>query len=230
MNCQKLVTTLKLGDLVIDYIFGRNIWYCGEISSYKRFYVKNDKALQWLSTLSPNNCDYLYCRLLFMSDSKFGRDIFLLTETSVARFASGGPVRKKKVSNLNLLFIYTHRTPAIKGHWIAELRLHKQAKISISSKPQNNQSIFPFTSILTVYQQLEHWHAQTQDNLHENTELFAIFLSLAWFNSSGNKANFNTAENYIMAHSELNLALRDQEWSYSQGQIILFNCAVQKMS
>lgn len=33
-----------------------------------------------------------------------------------------------------------------------------------------------------------------------------------------------------MAHSELNLALQDQEWSYSQGQIILFNCTVQKMS
>lgn len=77
---------------------------------------------------------------------------------------------------------------------------------------------------------MEQWYAQTQDNLHENTQLAAIFLSLAWFNSSGSKANFITAENYIMAHSELNLALRDQEWSYSQGQIILFNRAVQKMS
>lgn len=62
------------------------------------------------------------------------------------------------------------------------------------------------------------------------TLLVAIFLSFAWFNRGGNKANFITAENSNMAHPELNLALRDQEWSYSQGQIILFNCAVQKMS
>lgn len=55
-----------------------------------------------------------------MSDSDFDRDIFLLTETSVAKFASRGPVRnkKKKVSNLSLLFIYMYRTPVIKveGH------------------------------------------------------------------------------------------------------------------
>lgn len=55
-----------------------------------------------------------------MSDSDFDRDIFLLTETSVAKFAFRGPVRnkKKKVSNLSLLFIYMYRTPVIKveGH------------------------------------------------------------------------------------------------------------------
>lgn len=39
----------------------------------------------------------------------------------------------------------------------------------MSLKPQDNQLIFPFTSILIVYQLLEQWHAQTQDNLHENT-------------------------------------------------------------
>lgn len=60
--------------------------------------MKNDKALQWLSTLRLNNCDYLYCMLLFLSDLDFDRDIFLLTETSVARFASGGPVRNKEKS------------------------------------------------------------------------------------------------------------------------------------
>lgn len=58
--------------------------------------MKNDKALQWLSTLSPNNCVYLNCRLLFLSDLDFDRDIFIHTETSVARFASVGPVRNKK--------------------------------------------------------------------------------------------------------------------------------------
>lgn len=84
--------------------------------------------------------------------------------------------------------------------------------------------------MLLVYPLLEQWYAQTQDNLCENTEIVASFLSHAWFDSGGNKANFITAENYITAHSELNLALPDQEWSYSQGQIILFNCTVQKMS
>lgn len=98
---------------------------------------------------------------------------------------------------------------------------------------QNNKIIgwfSPITSILLAYRLLEQWHAQTEDNVCENTAIVAIFLSHVWFDSSGNMAKFITAENYIMAHSEWNLALPDQEWSYRQGQIILFNCTVQKMS
>lgn len=34
-------------------------------------------------------------------------------------------------------------------------------------------------------------------------------------------------KNYIIAHSEINSTILDQELSYSQGQIILFNCTVQ---
>lgn len=50
---------------------------------------------------------------------------------------------RRKITYLNLLSIYMYRTPItkVKGYWIAEFCLHKQGKISVPLKPQNNHLI-----------------------------------------------------------------------------------------